>query len=92
MYARLVRRHHAGARLIAVLLTVGTGPLAAQTRPQAPAPEQHEHQAAPVSEAEQQGDHVHDMSHEPHVEATRESSGTAWQPDYGRLGRRHGRL
>ena len=69
MYARLVRRHHAGAGLMAVLLTVGTGPLAAQTRPQAPAPEQHEHQAAPVSEAEQDGQ-VHDMSQmnrEPHA-------------------------
>jgi hypothetical protein len=92
MYARFVCPHHAGAGLLAVLLTVGARPLAAQTRPPAPAPEQHEHQAAPASETEQ-GGHVHDMSqmnHEQHAEGTRESSGTAWQPDASPMYALHG--
>ena len=92
MCARFVSLHHAGAGLLAVLLTVGARPLAAQTRPPTDAPEQHEHQA-PVGEAEQ-GGHVHDMSqmnHEQRAEATRESSGTAWQPDASPMYALHGR-
>ena len=86
--AHFVRRHHfhhglLGAGLLAVLCTVGARPLAAQTRPPASAPGQHEHATAPAKEAEQ-GGHVHDMSQmndQRNAEATRESSGTAWQPD-----------
>ena len=92
MYAHFIREHQASAALLAVLLAVGTAPLAAQTRPPASAPEQHEHDAAPVDPAEQ-GGHVHDMSQmnrEQVSETTRESSGTAWQPDASPMYALHG--
>ena len=92
MYARFVRPHHVGAGLLAALMAIGPRPLAAQTRVPASAPEQHEHDAAPVDAAEQ-GGHVHDMSQmnrEQVSESTRESSGTAWQPDASPMYALHG--
>ena len=91
MYAHFVRPQHV-AGLLAVLFTVGARPLASQARPPAPAPERHEHEAAPVNEAEQ-GGHVHDMgrmNNEQQAEATRESSGTAWQPGASPMYALHG--
>ena len=92
MHAHFVGPQQMGAGLLVVLLAVGARPLVAQTPPPAPVPEQHEHQAAPVNEAEQTVP-AHDMgrmSDERPAEATRESSGTAWQPDASPMYSWHG--
>lgn len=92
MYARSVFPRLVGAGLFAVFLNVATLPVVAQTQSAAPTPDQHQHDATPVTDAEQ-GGRVHDMSqmtHDQHGAATRETSGTAWQPDASPMYAIHG--
>jgi hypothetical protein len=92
MYACSVLPRLVGASLFAIFLGVAPRPVAAQTEPSSPLPDQHQHEETPVA-GNDQGGHVHDMSQmrrDQHGATTRDASGTAWQPDASPMYAFHG--